>query len=146
MPQISTTRKWNKTEGKPFLSLSPPSTGDKYDWATLLELTSVHGLMKTDHQQDSTKHPEPSKEVHTQTHPRCRHLQYFLATRSIRTFLRRICSPGLASSDFFLCLEAKIRARSGFLCARPPSNMVWREWSGPSAKTTMTPPIGDSYS
>jgi hypothetical protein len=123
MPQISTTRKWKKTEGEPFLPLLPPSTGDKYDWATLLELTSVHGLMKTDHQQDSTKHPEPSKEVHTQTHPRCRRLQYFLATRSIRTFPCRICSPGLAPSDFFLCLKTKIRARSHFFV--PGHLQIW---------------------
>jgi hypothetical protein len=39
---------------------------------------------------------------------------YILATRSIRTFPCRIFSPGLTPSDFFLCLKAKFRARSGF--------------------------------
>jgi hypothetical protein len=123
MPQISTTRKLKKTEWKPFFSPSPPSTGDKYDWAALLKLTSVHGLLKTDHQQDSTRHPEPGKEVHTQTHPRHRRLQYFLAPRSIRTFPRRICSPGLATSDFFLCLKAKLRDRNGFFV--PGHLQIW---------------------
>jgi hypothetical protein len=102
---------------------SPPSTGDKYNWATLLELTSVHGLTKTDHQQDSTKHPEPSKEVHTQTYPRCRRLHYFLATRSMRTFHRRICSLGLAPSDFWLFLKAKLRARNVFFV--PGHLQIW---------------------
>jgi hypothetical protein len=117
MPQISATENWKKTEWKKAFSPSPPSTGDKYDRAILLELMSVHGLTQRTISRILLNILSPAKK------PTCKDtavLHYILTTRSARIFSRCIYSPGLASSDFFLWPKAKIRARSGFAAPGHP--------------------------
>jgi hypothetical protein len=114
MHQISTTRKWKETEWKKILSPSPPSIGGKNHQATLLELTSVHGLTKQNINrilQDILSSEKKFTRKHTHATAVC---SIFWLPDPSGPSPCRICSPDLAPSDFFLCLKAKLIVRSGF--------------------------------